>query len=851
MHIDLERNKIINNYEGKWIMKKVHTGFFTHLVFIFSLLVLIPPSPSFSASNNFNKQKRPYSLTISGGISLGVYEAGLNWVILEQLRKGRLSGDKMVRLLSITGASAGAINTLIAALRYCEVKRSPSTVEDNLFNKTWRTIGIEGLLPNDSNDYEQFDEHRDGVFSRKVFSKVLDTLTEKAHARIYRDNCYLKLGLTVTRHVPEEKIIGRGEYKQNIKVQRFVIPLTLKTQNGYAVFENNLNYSKRNKELGYLLLPQDKQGIIPFKNIIESALASSAYPFAFGRVRLSYCRKETINGNGGSNSKKSGSVTSADILSCPPLYQKYTYDFIDGGFFDNVPLGLAVELSECRKHLHQNCIEEAVSKSEILGREVVNYIYMEPSKRRKSKNLNMQQDEELNDGYGLYNQGKFWVKAQEIYANAELYSALREKFDSRDIKNRSRRLLLTDRYPPLGGAYLAHFGAFFGQIFRDFDYYVGVYDGLINFSNLCLRQGKKYLKQYKSALNVKSQCIRFGTKPLADNANPHNHHERHIAQIVQALVKDLLRDTDIDALMMVRILAEDEFKTYSSGTTRFVEWAWLDELPGYKSTDKDNKSAFLYALFKEFKKDKNIDFSNLLTGLKKLKEEYPDNFKSHPDTGSNKKLSQMINDPDTWLFSLGRKVFARLHQLEKKDTDNQFGLVPIQLGIMALNSYDVEENNKIWSISSVQPSGWQHLIPDEVAIDGSQTGMVFTYRKALYRFKGSRTYLEGEFSPLHWLRKRDDRTFFASTGLNLRHARTSPAFSSYGFGVRAYQNYPGKDNLDNNVIYGLSLDVGLFADKYRITIEHKYIHQGFTDEQWLLKFGLNDFKGISNFLFGD
>lgn len=829
-------------------MKKVHTGFFNYLFFIFSLFIFISPSVTFSATDNFNKQKRPYSLTISGGISLGVYEAGLNWVIIEQLRNGRLSGDKMVRLLAITGASAGAINTLIAALRYCEVKKSPSTVEDNLFNKTWRTIGIEGLLPDDASDYDQLDGHRDGVFSRKVFSKALDVLSEKAHARIYRDNCYLKIGLTVTRHVPEEKAIGKGEDKQNIKVQRFVIPLTLRTQNGYIIFGNNLNYPKRNKELGYLLLPQDSEGIIPFKNVITSALASSAYPFAFGRIRLSYCRVEVLSDDKVSNEYLASGI-SDDALSCPEYYKKYTYDFIDGGFFDNVPLGLAVELSECRKHLHENCIKEAVSEKEVLTNQVVNYIYMDPSKRRKNKNLKIQQDDELNDGYGLYNQGKFWVKAQEVYANAEIYRALREKFDSRDAKNKLRRLLLTDRYPPLGGAYLANFGAFFGQVFRDFDYYVGVYDGIINFSNLCLRQGKKYLKTYKYALNVKSQCVQLGIRHLADSTNPHNQYGRRVGQIVQALVKDLLSKDDIAALMMIRILAEDEFKTYSSGATRFVEWAWLDDLPGYKS--EKNKPDFLYALYKEFKKDSNIDFSNLLLGLKKLKNNYPDKFKSYPDRGSNKKLSQMINEPDTWQFSLGRKVFARLHQLEKKDKDNQFGLIPIQFSTMALNSYDADENNKIWSISSVKPHGWQYLIPDELAVDGSQTGLVFTYRKAFYRFKGSSTYFEGELSPLHWVRKRNERTFFASMGLNLRHARTSPAFSSYGMGLRAYKNYPGNENLDNDVIYGVAFDLGLFADKYRITIEHKFIHEGFTDEKWLIKFGLNDFKGISALLFGD
>lgn len=830
-------------------MKRLHKSFFISLFLIVFCSSFISLSVAHSATNNFNKQKRPYSLTISGGISLGVYEAGLNWVILEQLRKGRLEGDKMVRLLAITGASAGAINTLIAALRYCEVKSAPSTVENNLFNKTWRTIGIEGLLPTDVNNYDQLEDYRDGIFSRKRFANVLNTLTEKAHAKNYRNDCYLNLGLTVTRHVPEEKVIGKGVDKQSIKVQRFVIPLTLKVKNGYAVFGNNLNYPRRNRELGYLLLPQNRDGIVPFENVIESALASSAYPIAFGRIRLTYCRMEALDDDRNDNSKNTETMTASGELFCPKRYKKYTYDFIDGGFFDNVPLGLAIELSECRKHIHETCIKEAVNKEEILGNEIVNYIYMDPSKRRKQKNVDIQQEDELNSGFGLYNQGKFWIRAQEVYANAELYRALRENFDIRDPKNKSRRLLLTDRYPPLGGNYLAHFGAFLGQIFRDFDYYVGVYDGMINFSNLCLREGEKYLNKYKSYANIKSSCVRLGTQKLTDSSNPHDTHGRHIGQIVQALVKDLLSESDIDARMMIRIMAEDEFKTYSSATARFAEWAWLDKLPDYRSTKKENKIAFLYALFLELKKESENSFTNLLVGLKGLKKQYPDNFKSHPEKGSNDILSKMINDPDTWHFGLSRKVFARLLELERKDTDNQYGLIPIKLGSLALNSYDPEENNKIWSISSVKPTGWQHLIPDEIALDGSQTGIVFTYRKAMYRFNGTKTYFEAEFSPLHWVRKRDDRTFFASAGINLRHANTSPAFSSFGIGIRAYKNYLVKDNLDNDVIPGIALDIGLFADKYRITIERKFTNEGYIDETWLLKFGLNDFKGISDFLF--
>ena len=821
-----------------------------YIFFLFSFLLF--PSSSFSATNNFNHTKRPYSLTISGGISLGVYEAGLNWVIIEQLRNGRLSGDEMTRLLSVTGASAGAINTLIASLRYCEVKKAPSTVEGNLFNKTWRTIGIEGLMPDDNTEYEKLEGYPDGILSRKIFSNVLSLLEEKSNARIYRDNCYLNIGLTVTRHVPEDKVIGLGDEQQRIKVQRFVIPLTLRTQNGYAVFRNNLNYYKRNKELGYLLLRQDSEGIVPFKHIIRSALASSAFPYAFGRVRLPYCKPEVLNGEKDlSGEAGAKSVISDDAVLCPKGYEEAIYDFVDGGFFDNVPLGLAVELSECRSNMHEDCIREAVSEKEVLKNEVVNYIYMEPSKRRKNIDTKPDKEDELSDGYGIYNQGKFWLEAQEIHANAELYSALREKFDVRNEKNRVRRLLLTDRYPPLGGAYLAHFGAFFAQIFRDFDYYAGVYDGMVNFSNLCLREGSKYLNTYGNGNNVKSQCINLGTRELADKTNPHSQHGRRVGQIMHELVNNLLQDGDLNARKMIRLLAEDEFKTYLSADKRFVEWKWLDDLPDYRAKTADGKPDFLYSFFSLLKKDRQQDFSTLIAGLTRLKKIYPEHFKSDPVNGSNRRLNKMLSEPDTWQFALGRKLLARLYQLEKSDKDNHFGIIPIRLGEMALNSFDINEDNKLWAISSTQPHGWQHLIPDEVAVDGSQTGLVFTYRNALYRFDDSRTYIEGEFSPLHWLRKRTDRSHFASVGLNLRHANKSAAFSSYGMGLRAYKNYESKPNVDNNVIYGYAIDLGLLADKYRITLEFKDIHEGYNDEAWLLKFGLGDFKGVSNFLFGD
>ncbi len=47
--------------------------------------------------------EQPYAITISGGVSLGAYEAGLNWTVLELLRNAQ---DHEADLEGVTGASA-------------------------------------------------------------------------------------------------------------------------------------------------------------------------------------------------------------------------------------------------------------------------------------------------------------------------------------------------------------------------------------------------------------------------------------------------------------------------------------------------------------------------------------------------------------------------------------------------------------------------------------------------------------------------------------------------------------------------------------------------------------------------
>ena len=95
----------------------------------------------------------------------------MNWVIIELLRRmhpviNNNSFQKKATLNALSGASAGSINALVSALRYCELSdgetyrisdnekgeavfKDSDSVTNNLFYSTWIEIGLDNLLPGD------------------------------------------------------------------------------------------------------------------------------------------------------------------------------------------------------------------------------------------------------------------------------------------------------------------------------------------------------------------------------------------------------------------------------------------------------------------------------------------------------------------------------------------------------------------------------------------------------------------------------------------------------------------------------------------------------------------------------
>ena len=128
-----------------------------------------------------NKYDDPFTLTISGGVSLGTYESGLAWTLV-RLGKGALTTEELGRqrvpsILAITGASAGSLNSLLAGALWCEASDDTTnlSVDQNLLREAWVSVGLDALLPSKPNTYVP----DDGLLASAALMPVLNHVRER------------------------------------------------------------------------------------------------------------------------------------------------------------------------------------------------------------------------------------------------------------------------------------------------------------------------------------------------------------------------------------------------------------------------------------------------------------------------------------------------------------------------------------------------------------------------------------------------------------------------------------------------------------------------------------------------
>jgi len=433
---------------------------------LIGILLCLSSSPR-AAPGDPTVDTEGFSMTISGGVSLGVYESGVNWAIIELLRdQHRRSGKRSYGLSGVTGASAGSINALLTAIRYCEALNEPErpSLVDNEFYRMW-DVGLEEMLPREL-AHEGIDIGllsgtsavlSDALLTRSPFAGRLEALATSTSRSAWEPGCAVDIAMVVSRTVPKPLKLPVSPVSRQVAVQRFVIPLIARVRGGEEggrprlVFENHLAYARGARGTQYLLLPETG-GEVDFDVVVRAVLASSAFPVAFGRVQLQYCAPD------------SSEVPPAILTGhCPPGHHLRSGYFVDGGIFDNIPVGTAVELASLER------ADETAPGS---------FIYLDPGNTSEELAMAVRPRDTGSNALGA--QANLLVMTLSTLRKQKLSADLRRDFAANREDRPNPDLLVSARSNAIVGSYLGGFAAFVDRSFFHHDYAAGVFDGILN-----------------------------------------------------------------------------------------------------------------------------------------------------------------------------------------------------------------------------------------------------------------------------------------------------------------------------------------------------------------------------------
>jgi hypothetical protein len=379
----------------------------------------------------------PASVTISGGVSLGSYEAGLVHYVVEAMRLNPSAATPRI----VTGASAGSVNGFMTILQSCG-EAVPDPTASLLWN-AWIPLGLEKL-------HVRGRAQKTSAFSRAAFEAPLDAIVRAWNAGL-PESCDAVFGLSVTRLVPRV-VTTEGEKLRLPRVEEhFVVRVQGR---GVGRPPRLTNYVDPRWEGEQALLPE-KDGEVAFEGLVDALFASTAFPGAFPPQAVRHC---VVRG-GGAKARCPADEARADL-------------FVDGGVFDNTPVRLATRVAAAGLRVDDAGRARWLDAPDLSVRAlprslVLAYVstdaqtFPEPTQQAKPAKL----------------ETLLAVTAQvggSFLATARAKNLLYVHDDAPEV---FERLLIPERHLPAASAPL---GAFFGFVegeLRRFDFALGMYDG--------------------------------------------------------------------------------------------------------------------------------------------------------------------------------------------------------------------------------------------------------------------------------------------------------------------------------------------------------------------------------------
>lgn len=908
-----------------------------------------------------NDQQRRFSMAISGGASKGAYEAGLNWGLLKMMQdidkidRTLIGQSNSLEAASFSGASAGGINTLLSGLGWCSLPQPEgglaNTIDDNIFRDVWLLPDVNRLLPPDADSI--YYGEGDALLSRHDLLQAAGNLRERWNTPGFLAGCRIPLGVTVTRINPEKLEIGNVQ----VQNQRMFIPFEARTRDdGTLGFSFDPDDFPALSDPAMILMPRAHNAppySIDDQRIEDAVMTSSAFPGAFGRKHLQYCRLSSFAAIDEENTGVQVNPQPPAEAVCPEGYELEQAEFADGGLFDNLPIGLARVLAEQHKHASENVLP-------------VTYVYLDPDRLRydvpspadtracasddppeacQIMEYSIFSEQALLLGalgtarrYELYREltSDYWTlnlsqlsyeladkieagnstldcskdipffntrlscagsirragtllelaynraslpitppysvkrldeagivhDCQHAKTNSVIDSQGECKIDaaryrkrlanillniienneqlSKDFKHRideaklsmhnDRILRVTNRGSPITGTLLSDFGAFLDLKFREYDYYVGVYDAVVVAAKtLC---GLKFSERYQQQEFIQCQDV------IADNIY-------HVIGV----------DNDPRGRYLFARLAQWEF-----GNQNALRFAYAP-LP---VEDRDMRIIFdgliktLEAGEKSDAAKQGVFFTENTFFLHLNNEGF---IPTLTEDGSTPLLAQIIADPTKWPSELTRRMTTRLVYLEQqakaiyaaREPDPQLREQSYTT-IMGVAAYSLQTATYNYPAFTFAPSTapeswiWRNIIPHEAAFDLVASDLIFTWQptwalsnKDLLGVRASLGFTGGLFESSE-SRIREN---YGALGLGYSRQTGSVTISSWGLTPAWYHQWsdPGVVSQDT---FGGDVHLSFFKDRLRIGLGARDYNN--TSDTWFITIGLTDIPGLSYWL---
>lgn len=401
-----------------------------------ALLLAAAPARSIEAPSPRDRPSA-ISLTVSGGVSLGAYEAGFLAHAIAALRR---SEAQDLRIL--TGASAGSLNALLAVLASCG-SSDPTAPSDTLFWKVWTPVGFEQLFTENATPL--------GAFSREWLLGAAAQV-ETAWRRGIDASCDVVLGVSTTRVEPRILRTAGGRLELPRMEEKFAIRVRGR---GPGRPPRATNYVPSAGPIALPLLVTGEDGEIAFSEIRDLLFASTAFPVAFAPQALRTC--------------VAGETAHPGV--CLP-HEAATALYVDGGIFDNAPLRMAVALARAGLQPaagdpHRLEWRAAPDANATAAPDGVVFAFVNPSAAEYPSAPPQARPEDAS----LFGEVTGILGALVETARAKELAILVEEHP--DIAD---RILLPRRRFPAASAPLFAFLGFFETEFRIFDFHLGMYD---------------------------------------------------------------------------------------------------------------------------------------------------------------------------------------------------------------------------------------------------------------------------------------------------------------------------------------------------------------------------------------